>query len=53
VGMSNKQMVLTLPALRNFSIIARPKRLGGSVGVVLPVRAQAGRTFEALALISW
>jgi hypothetical protein len=41
-------MVLTLPALRNFEIIARHNGLGGGVGFALPVRALAGRTFEAL-----
>jgi hypothetical protein len=41
-------MVLTLPARGNFGILARPKRLGGGFSVVLPLRALAGRTFEAL-----
>ena len=42
-------MVLTLPALRSFQHNCPPLRLGGGSGCVLPVRAQAGRTFEALA----
>lgn len=46
--MANKGLVLTLPALRNFSIIARRKGLGGGVGFVLPVKARAGRTTQAL-----
>ena len=51
VGMpANKRMVLTLPALRSFGIIARPKRLGAGIGFVLPVKARAGRTCEALAI---
>jgi len=45
---SIKRMVLTLPARGNFGILARHKRLGGSVGLVLPLRARAGRTCEAL-----
>ena len=44
----NKRMVLTLPARRSFDIRARYKRLGGSVRLVLPHRARAGRTCEAL-----
>ena len=47
-GKPNKALVLTLPALRNFDIIARHKGSGGSVCCVLPVRAQAGRTMQAL-----
>ena len=45
----NKVLVPTLPALRNFNIIARHKGLGGGFGFVLPVRALAGRTTQALA----
>jgi len=43
-------MVLTLPARSSFDIIARHKGLGGGFGCVLPLRARAGRTCEALAL---
>ncbi len=39
--MANKRLVLTMPARRSFSIRARHKGLGGSVGFVLPVRALA------------
>jgi len=46
-GKPNKQMVLTLPALRSFGIIARHKGLGSGFGFVLPLRARVGRTFEA------
>jgi hypothetical protein len=49
---ANKRMVLTLPVRRSFYIRARYTRLGGSVGCVLPVKARAGRTCEALALFS-
>jgi len=35
-------MHVTLPALASFGIIARPKRLGGLVGFVLPVKARTG-----------
>jgi hypothetical protein len=45
---ANKRMVLTLPARGNFRIIARHKRLGCSAGFILPLRARAGRTCEAL-----
>jgi len=45
---ANKRLVLTLPTRDSFGIIARHKSLGGGVGFVLPVRAQAGRTNEAL-----
>ena len=44
----NKQMVPTLPARGSFKICARHKRLGGGFGFVLPLRARAGRTCEAL-----
>jgi hypothetical protein len=44
-------MVLTLPAHSSFYIIARHKGLGGYFGFVLPVRALAGRTFEALGIL--
>ncbi len=47
---ANKVLVLTLPALRNFGIIARHKRLGAGFSFVLPVKARAGRTTQALAL---
>jgi len=43
-------MVLTLPARSSFDIIARHKGLGGGFGCVLPLRARAGRTCEALAI---
>jgi hypothetical protein len=48
-GIANKQMVLTLPARGNFYIRARHKGLGSYGGCILPVRARAGRTCEALA----
>jgi hypothetical protein len=41
-------MVPTLPARGSFYIVARHKGFGGSFSFVLPVRALAGRTFEAL-----
>jgi hypothetical protein len=44
-NVSNKKMVLTLPARGNFCIIARHKRLGGGVGSLLPLWARVGRTF--------
>ena len=46
--MANKALVLTLPARRSFGIIARHKGLGGGFGFVLPVKARAGRTMQAL-----
>jgi hypothetical protein len=42
---------ILLPALRNFEIIARHKRFGGGFGCVLPFRARAGRTTQALGLL--
>ncbi len=42
-------MVLTLPARSSFRIIARYNGLGGGFGSVLPLKARAGRTCEALA----
>jgi len=48
--MANKALVLTLPARRSFGIIARHKGLGGGFGFVLPVKARAGRTMQALAI---
>ena len=45
---ANKHMVPTLPARGNFHIIARHTGLGGGLGFVLPVKARAGRTCEAL-----
>lgn len=48
-------MVLTVPALHSFYLIARYKRLGGGFGFVLPVKARAGRICKALALflLAW
>jgi hypothetical protein len=40
---ANKKMVLTLPALSSFDIIARHKGLGGVFSLVLPLRALAGQ----------
>ncbi len=44
----NKVLVPTLPALRNFEIIARHKRLGGYISFLLPVKARTGRTTQPL-----
>ena len=52
LSIANKVLVPTLSALRNFSIIARHKGLGGGFGFVLPVRARTGRTTQALASFS-
>ncbi len=41
MSVANKALVLTMPALGNFGIIARHKGLGGGFGCVLPVRALA------------
>jgi hypothetical protein len=40
---ANKALVLTAPALTNFGIIARPNRLGGSLGFILPHTARERR----------
>ena len=40
---ANKALVLTAPALCNFSIIARPNRFGGGVGAFLPHMARERR----------
>ena len=48
---ANKVLVLTLPARGSFNIIARRKRLGGGFSFILPLRARAGRTTQALALL--
>jgi len=42
LGIANKTMHKTLPALRSFYIIARHNGFGGFAGCVLPVRARAG-----------
>ena len=39
----NNRLVLTLPALRNFGIIARYKCLGDNSVFVLPLKALAGQ----------
>ena len=38
----NKKMHTTKPARSSFRIIARPKRLGGYISFLLPVRARVG-----------
>ena len=51
-GTANKALVLTLPALSSFDIRARYKSFVLILRFLLPVRARAGRTMQALALCS-
>ncbi len=41
MSVANKALMLTMPALGNFCIMARHNGLGGGFGCVLPVRALA------------
>jgi hypothetical protein len=46
--MFNKALVLTIPARRSFSILARRKRLGAVRAISCRTRRWHGRTMQAL-----